>query len=355
MPRKNTIRASNKLFYIPLALSIVAIALSGYNIIHPSQTVVYKTVIQNQSATGGSTLANLKGYNISSPLITPPTSIASAPVILANQSFGQRLTDINQAFNSTELAAINNEPDAYYEIAGEMYLNQTLNNTVGGRVQTVPLFNVNGKPSVIYLGSITCLYCGENRWAMALALAKFGTFNSIYTGYSAFGDYDLPTVYWRPAHYNSSTTDVGSFYQSNYINFIAIEDARPITAGFSLNQLSAIKSNVNTANNTAYNDAINYILQINNFGGTPYTIWGNYQFSGADAVAFGNSTPTSNKFPLTYMTHQDVLNQLSQGKSQFALTQYAGADLYIAYTCKSINNTASICSLPAIQKIEAQQ
>ena len=353
MARKNTASPlKSKLFYIPLIISIIAIILSVYNVAHPQQVVIYKTVIQNQT---GGTATQLTGYNITSPLITPPTSLASAPVITANQSFGQRLTGINQPFNASELAAINNAPDSYYELAGEMYLNHTLNNSVGNPPNFVPLFNVNGKPSVIYLGSITCIFCGENRWAMALALAKFGTFNSLYNGYSALQDSDVPTIYWRPATYNSSTTDLGSFYQSSYINFIAIEDANPIRGGFSLNPLSTIQKNVAAINNTAYTGAIEYILQMKNFVGTPYTIWGNYQFGGVDAVALGNSTPTSTKYPLTYMTHQDVLTQLSQGKSQFALTQYAGADLYIAYTCKSINNTASICSLPAIQKIEAQQ
>ncbi|MDE1833178.1 MAG: DUF929 family protein, partial [Candidatus Micrarchaeota archaeon] len=339
-------------FYVPLVLSIVAILLSAYNFVHPQQVTVYKTIVQNSSA--GST--QLQGYNISSALITPPTSLASAPVITANQSFGQRLTGINQPFNASELAVINNAPNSLYELAGEMYLNHTLNNSVAAQSNFVPLFKVNGKPSVIYMGSITCIFCGENRWAMALALSKFGTFNSLYTGYSSLGDSDAPTIYWRPASYNTSTTDLGSFYQSNYINFIAIEDTHPISGGFALNPLAVIQKNVQSANNTAYTDAINYILQINNFQGTPYTIWGNYQVGGADAIAFGNSTPTGGgSLPLTYMSHQNVLSQLQQGKSQFALTQYAGADVYIAYTCKSINNKAGICSLPAIQKIEALQ
>jgi len=353
MARKNASSPfRSKLFYIPLIISIIAIILSVYNVAHLQQVVIYKTVIQNQ--TGGTT-TQLTGYNITSPLITPPTSLASAPVITANQSFGQRLTGINQPFNASELAAINNAPDAYYELAGEMYLNHTLNNSVGAQPNVVPLFNVNGKPSVIYFGSITCIFCGENRWAMALALAKFGSFNSLYTGYSALGDSDVPTIYWRPASYNTSTTDLGAFYTSKYVNFLAIENTEPITGGFALQPMSTILQEVTAVNNTAYTAAMNYIIQINNFQGTPYTIWGNYQVGGADAVAFGNSTPKTSQLPLEYMTHQDMFNQLRQGTSQLALTEYAGADVYIAYTCKSINNTASICSLPAIQKIEAQQ
>ena len=223
------------------------------------------------------------------------------------------------------------------------------------RSTKVSSFLLNGKPSVIYLGSITCIFCGENRWAMALALSRFGNFSNLFKGYSALGDSDVPTLYWSPAHYNSSTVDLGSFYNSKYINFIAIEDTAPISGGFSLQPLQTIQSEVNASGNLAYSDAYQYIMQLNNFQGTPYTIWGNYNIGGADAVDFGNQAPTSTnpKLDLTYMTHNDILGQLAAPNDQFAWSEYAAADLYIAMTCASLNNTAPICSLPAIKGIEA--
>jgi hypothetical protein len=59
-------------------------------------------------------------------------------------------------------------------------------------------FSYNGKPSVIYIGAISCVWCGENRWAMAMALSRFGSFNSLYIGYSSIHDGDVPTLYWKP-------------------------------------------------------------------------------------------------------------------------------------------------------------
>ncbi len=356
-PRGTNSALKESLPYISLMISIIAIIASIYSysfaLSHSKTTYVY--INNTNSIKPGITQTILSGYNISGSLITPPVSLAIAPIITSNQSFGDRLTNINQPLNSSELSIINNAPDSYYEIAGEMYLNHTLTNEVGAQSTKVSSFMLNGKPSIIYLGSITCIFCGENRWAMALALSRFGNFSNLFKGYSSIGDSDVPTVYWSPAHYNSSTVDLGSFYNSKYINFIAIEDTSPITGGFSLQPLQVIQSEVNASGNLAYSDAYNYVMQLNNFQGTPYTIWGNYNIGGADAVDFGNQTPTSTNptLQLTYMTHNDVLNQLAAPKGQFAWSEYAAADLYIAMTCASLNNTAPICSLPAIKGIEA--
>ncbi len=352
---RNTLKDSMQ--YISLIISIIAIIASLYSysfsLSHSKTTYVY--INNTNSIKTGTTSTVLSGYNISGSLITPPTSIASDPIITTQQQFGNRLTNINQPLNPSELSIINNASDSYYEIAGEMYLNHTLTNEVGAQSTKVSSFLLNGKPSVIYLGSITCIFCGENRWAMALALSRFGNFSNLFKGYSSLGDSDVPTLYWSPAHYNSSTVDLGSFYNSKYINFIAIEDTNPIRGGFSLQPLQTIQSEINASGNIAYSDAYNYVMQLNNFQGTPYTIWGNYNIGGADAVDFGNQTPTSTNptLQLTYMTHNDVLNQLAAPKGQFAWSEYAAADLYIAMTCASINNTAPICSLPAIKGIEA--
>ncbi len=340
--------------YLALALSVIAtiVALAAY---FHTPSVVYKntTRIVYSNSSG----ASLHGYNITGALLVPATSLPDAPVITENQTFGKRLTNINAPFNATELAVINNAPNAYFETAGNMLLNGSIKNQVGAQPNKVPPFIVNGKPSVIYLGSITCVFCGENRWAMALALSRFGSFSQLYHGYSSFGDYDLPTIYWAPAHYNSSSMVFGSFYNSSVINFIALEDSNPITQGFSLNPISTMQKRVNATGNAVYTDAFSFIIQLSNytktaFSGTPYTIWGDYQIGGADAVDFGNTTPSSGTLPLTYMTHRQVLSQFANPNDQFAWSEYAGADLYVAMICSSINNSSQVCSLPAIQQLE---
>ncbi|MEM3247773.1 MAG: DUF929 family protein [Candidatus Micrarchaeaceae archaeon] len=350
-----TLSSDRNLIYVALAIGIVAIASSlaslafVFNLNSRINALNYTTHI-----TATTTIQGVSGYNINSALITPPLSLAEAPVITQQQPFGSRLTNINAPLNSTELAIINNAPDAYFETAGEMYLNHEINNTVSAQAAKVPLFVVNGKPSVIYFGSITCIFCGENKWAMVLALSRFGNFTALFKGYSALGDGDLPTLYWAPAHYNQSSIDLGNFYNSKYINLITLEDTAPITGGFNLQPLGKIQQEINATGNLAYIDAIKFILQLNTFQGTPYTIWGSYNVGGADAVDFGNTMPTSGQqLPLTYMTHEQVLSQLANPSNQFAWTEYAAADLYVAMVCGSINNAAPVCSLPAIKQIEA--
>ncbi|WP_088820392.1 DUF929 family protein [Candidatus Mancarchaeum acidiphilum] len=313
--------------------------------------------------TAGNVTLSDPSYKITGSLIVPPKSLPNDPIITANASFGSRLTNINQPLNASELAIFNNANDSYFEEAGQMILNGTFGgyvfgSTTGSNAEVKKLDNpfvVNGKPSVIYLGSITCIYCGENRWAMALALGRFGNFSELYKGYSSFGDHDIPTIYWAPSHYNQSAEDLGNFYSSKYINFISIEDTLPITGGFQLNPMSTIQSRINATNNSIYIDAFDLILGLNNFEGTPYTIWGKYNVLGADDADFGFKSEPSGNPSIEYKTHNMVFDNISHPDSEFGYLEYAGADLYIAMTCATINNTAPICSLPVIPKLESYE
>ena len=43
----------------------------------------------------------------------------------------------------------------------------------------------NGKPEVLYMGAEYCPYCAAERWAMIVALSRFGTFSGLSTVHSA--------------------------------------------------------------------------------------------------------------------------------------------------------------------------
>ncbi|MDE1871538.1 MAG: DUF929 family protein [Candidatus Micrarchaeota archaeon] len=287
------------------------------------------------------------------------------------QPFGKRLTGINSPLNSQQLSVINSAPDSNYEIAGEKLLNLSIpgeqgqNNTYVGPLFQVslnrpPQYNslvIDGKPSVVYIGAISCIYCAENRWAMALALSRFGSFGNLYVGYSSMGDGDVPTLYWYPQNYTSNASVIyGNDYHSNYINFFSAEYDSPISAGFEFPTLQdPISYFVEGASNQSYKAAMQFMDAKHIFQGTPYTFWGTSANIGADAVVFGNGTSQSaisNYPPLTYMTHSQILGLLKQANSTFAYEEYAAADVYIAETCPSINNSAPICSLPAIAAME---
>ena len=286
--------------------------------------------------------------------------------------FGKTISGINTPLTATELGAINNAPNSYFEHAGEMLLNgsipgvQESNNVYysagfevslsNGNMRNTAPFVFNGKPSVIYAGAISCIYCGEARWAMAMALSRFGTFNALYVGYSSFGDADVPTLYWLPNEYHTpNNITYGNDYSSSYINLFSADYDSNITQGFQLPQVShPIGFFASHARNSTYQNAFSYLNATNDFQGTPFTIWGSVVNIGAASVVFGtsNNQSATNAVPLTEMTHQQILSQLSSFNTTFAYEEYAGADVYIAELCPSIGNSAPICTLPAIQAFE---
>jgi hypothetical protein len=265
--------------------------------------------------------------------------------------------NIDQPLNATELAIINNAPLSYYEIAGEKLLNGTLTNQVVlqpySKSSHFATYTFNGKPSVIYIGALSCIYCGENRWAMALALAKFGKFNDLYKGYSSLGDGDVPTLYFSKYNYTTSAgAAFGNFYNSSLINLFTADYESPVTAGFEFPS-SGISYFVQNAPNSTYRSAMGFMNSTGQFTGTPFSYWGNTVVSGADAVVFGN-TSQGTTLQIASMTHAQILKQFGSFNDQFAWSEYAAADVFIAYTCPTVNNTAQVCSLPAIQTLEGR-
>jgi hypothetical protein len=333
--------------------------------------VVAVQVHNDLNPTSTSTAVTLKPISLNGSLVTPPLNFSDAPPILTAQPFGNRLTDINVPLNSTELAVINNAPDFYFETAAQMYLNQSLTLSIGAPVYQAPHFTVNGKPAVVYLGAISCPYCAENRWAMALALSKFGSFQQLFKGYSAIGDGDIPTIYWAPAEYNASAVkgavEFGNFYTSNYVSFLSIEYSSPITAAFEIQPLSYFEQKATAIANPIYEDATQLLTTLNDYAGTPDTLWGIYSVPGADASDFGdtswNSTTT---LPLASLTQDQILSRLAQPSSPFAWNEYAAADWYIALVCASAAANVSssppasavaaapVCSLPFISTMVSQ-
>lgn len=74
----------------------------------------------------------------------------------------------------------------------------------------------NGKPEVLYMGAEYCPYCAAERWAMIVALDKFGSFTGIQYMQSSGTDVypNTPTF-----------TFVNANYTSNYIAFVTVEQA----------------------------------------------------------------------------------------------------------------------------------
>jgi hypothetical protein len=70
-----------------------------------------------------------------------------------------------------------------------------------------------GKPELLFIGAEFCPICAAERWAMAIALSKFGTFSPAPGQiHSAVSDGDIPTL-----------TFYGTTYTSKYLTFTPVE------------------------------------------------------------------------------------------------------------------------------------
>ncbi len=69
----------------------------------------------------------------------------------------------------------------------------------------VPLLTSGGKPQVVYVGAEYCPFCGAERWALAVALSRFGTFSGLRLIHSSSADVDpnTPTLSFYKATYTS--------------------------------------------------------------------------------------------------------------------------------------------------------
>jgi Domain of unknown function (DUF929) len=102
-------------------------------------------------------------------------------------------------------------------------------NTVGsgaftGSIQKItgnpaPL-TADGKPELLYVGAEFCPYCAAERWAMIVALSRFGTFSGLATVQSAVSD---GAGNQEPYPDTSTWTFVHAGYSSRYVTFGEVE------------------------------------------------------------------------------------------------------------------------------------
>lgn len=114
-------------------------------------------------------------------------------------------------------------------------LNQVGNGQVTAKPASItgPPLTSGGKPEMLYIGAEYCPFCAAERWAMIVALSRFGTFSGLATTHSAARNGagnaepfpNTPT--WTFAH---------ASYTSKYLTFIGVEELTnipdPKTGGY---------------------------------------------------------------------------------------------------------------------------
>jgi hypothetical protein len=187
-------------------------------------------------------------------------------------------------------------------------------------VNSSTLIFLNGKPEVLYVGAEYCPFCAAERWAMIIALDKFGTFAGIEESQSAPSPEAFPNT--------PTFTFRNATYASNYISFVSVEQLdrnhtrlQNVTA----DQTALIKT-YDTAGSIPFIDFAN-----------KYVLVGS-QFSPAVLRAANAATGAP------YDSSQ-IATQLNNASSTFAQSIDAAANRLISAICKIDGGSpTSVCS-----------
>src|ERR1022692_1547461 len=191
---------------------------------------------------------------------------------------------------------------------------------------TGPALTENGKPEVLYMGAEYCPFCATERWAMAEALSKFGTFAGLKFIHSSGTD-TFPST--------PTLTFYKSTYTSKYVAFTPVEE------------LTVSKQKLQTATAAqqallAKYDAAPYVPAAD-AGSIPFVDIGNkFMLSGAQY----------NPQLLQGKTWAQVAAALKDPSNPIAKGADGAANTFTAAICKLTGNKPATACTPTVQAIE---
>jgi hypothetical protein len=196
-----------------------------------------------------------------------------------------------------------------------------------------PALTKDGKPLIVYLGAEYCPYCAAERWAMIVALSRFGTFSGLQTTHSSSTDVypSTPTFSFH-----------GASFDSQYVAFEGVELAGNELSGGNYPKLDTPTAEQQQLLDTY--DAPPYVAA-NAAGAIPFIdIGGKYIVSGA----------TYDPGVLAGKTHEQIAAALSDPTSAVAKGVIGAANQITAAICSVTGNQpAATCSNPTIAAIQA--
>jgi hypothetical protein len=184
-----------------------------------------------------------------------------------------------------------------------------------------PPLTANGKPEVLYIGAEFCPYCAVERWALAIALSKFGTLSNVGEVRSGTTDGDYASLDFK-----------GSSYTSKYLTFTPVENQDR-----NRNLLQKV---------TAAQNAL-WLKLTNNQPGFPFIDFGN-------KYAYEINVPLDPTV-LGSLDQKQIAAQLNDPTSKVAQVIVGGANVDIAAICSITGNQpSSVCSSSVITAIQAK-
>jgi Domain of unknown function (DUF929) len=192
-----------------------------------------------------------------------------------------------------------------------------------------------GKPEMLYVGAEYCPYCAAERWAMVVALSRFGTFSNLSTVHSGnnAGEVFANTPTW---------TFYRSTYTSKYLTFEPVETLTNIPQGNSYTTLQTPTSQQQALVNKY--DAPPYVAQ-GSQGAIPFIDFGNkYMISGA------SYSPQL----LAGKTWSQIASSLKDPSSPIAKAIDGTANYLTAAICKLTNNQPATACTSVVKGLEAK-
>jgi hypothetical protein len=204
-----------------------------------------------------------------------------------------------------------------------------------GKIQAVsgatPLTS-GGKPEMLYMGAEYCPYCAGERWAMIVALSRFGTFSGLTTVHSSATD--------KPSNLSTFTFH-GSSYTSKYLTFTPVE--------MQTNVLDKSTGNYPTLETpTKEQQAL-----ITKYDAAPYTTSPGaipFIYFGGKYVSIGASYDVT---ALSGKSWDQIASALSDPNSSIAKAIGGTANHITAAICKMTGNQPASACTSTIQSLES--
>jgi hypothetical protein len=250
-------------------------------------------------------------------------SASASPQGLSNGPTGAALAPVVAKVTSVPASTL----DAVGDGSGAVTSKPT---TISGTTLTE-----NGKPEMLFFGAEYCPYCAAERWAMIVALSRFGTFKGLATVHSAVkngaGDAE-------PDPDTPSWTFVHATYSSPYLTFSPVELQTnipdPSTGTYTTLQTP-----------TAAQQALS-TKYAGPDGSIPWIDFGNHYM--IEGVSY-------NPGVLDGLSWSTIATDLSNPNSPVAQAVDGTANYITAAICKGLtgNQPASACT-PAVKSLESQ-
>jgi hypothetical protein len=191
-----------------------------------------------------------------------------------------------------------------------------------------PPLTAGGLPRILYVGAEYCPYCASERWAVAAALARFGTWSKLGSTHSSTTD----------IYPNTATLSFhGATFVSPYVSFTGVEQTtnQQVNGQYvPLDKLSAADQAI-----LQKYDAAPYVSS-QNAGSIPFIDIGNkWMISGA----------TFNPQILQGKTHEQIAAALKDPTSDISKAIIGSANLITAAICDVTKNApTNVCTAPGV-------